>query len=85
MQTHIIIFALHFSVEIRFCWAEDSTQACMWIFVALIHDSCEGHTQTHTHTYKEAQGTRNSVVFVLSELCLFKGGLVCESGALNNN
>lgn len=28
---------------------------------------------------------RNSVVFVLTELCLFKGELVCEAEALNNN
>ena len=50
------------------------------IFVAVKHNPCDGHT--HTHTQK---GTRNSVVFVLSELCLFKGGLVCEAEALNNN
>ncbi len=42
-------------------------------------------TLTHTDTHVEAQGTRNSVVFVPSELCLFKGGLVCEAEALNNN
>lgn len=40
---------------------------------------------THTHTHIEKHKARNSVVFVLSELCLFKGGLVCEAEALNNN
>lgn len=54
--------------------------AFVWIFVPPQHDPVKGHTP-----HKEAQGTRNSVVFVPSELCLFKGGLVCEAEALNNN
>ena len=55
---------------------------CGYLWLLNITPVTDTHTHTHTHTQK---GTRNSVVFVLSELCLFKGGLVCEAEALNNN
>lgn len=43
------------------------------------------HAQTHYGAQRAHKAQGISVVFVPAELCLFKGGLVCDAEALNNN
>lgn len=60
---------------------------CVRVYLRLLNmTSVEGPPcREHARTQSERRAARNSVVFVLSESCLFKGGLVCAAEALNNN